>query len=347
MAPTNDFLPFCPTDTGTNLLNQGQYIASPNLPIGNQPGVASSKLNNKVLRQASVIASQVAQLVSNMTGGDMLDDGTTAAMIARMTAALAPKLPIRRQFLSGSGNCLRSNLFTIASGNATVGATYTNNAVTFTVSATVAGATQVIMTGSGSPLASGTLTKASGTGDATLTFYAVAIPLYARLQMAASGGGGSNGSANTPGAGGGSGEYLEALISSPTASIAYSVGASVAAQTDGIDTTFGANTAKGGKGTSTSVGGRGGQGGTVGLGTGISLEGGGGGAGGVNNTWAMGGGTGGSSFFGGGGLGQGGTSQTGGTGGVNTGGGGGGGNASAGAGGPSGSGIIFYEEHFQ
>lgn len=62
--------------------------------------------------------------------------------------------------------------FTITSANATVGATYTNNGITFTVLATIVGATTITMSGAGVPSASGTLTKASGTGDATITFSA-------------------------------------------------------------------------------------------------------------------------------------------------------------------------------
>jgi hypothetical protein len=62
--------------------------------------------------------------------------------------------------------------FTISSGSATAGATYTNNGATFTVTSTVASGTKLICTRSGLPAESGTLTKASGTGDATLTFSA-------------------------------------------------------------------------------------------------------------------------------------------------------------------------------
>jgi len=62
--------------------------------------------------------------------------------------------------------------FTVTSANATIGATYTNNSVTFTVVATIVGATTLLMTSTGAPLTSGTLTKSSGTGDATITFSA-------------------------------------------------------------------------------------------------------------------------------------------------------------------------------
>jgi hypothetical protein len=64
--------------------------------------------------------------------------------------------------------------FTITSGNATAGAVYTNNSQTFVVIQTVSASVSVQMVGTGNPAASGTLTKTSGTGDATLTFSAFA-----------------------------------------------------------------------------------------------------------------------------------------------------------------------------
>jgi hypothetical protein len=60
--------------------------------------------------------------------------------------------------------------FVVTSANATLGATYTNNGVTYTVLETITAGTSLKMSGSGLPLASGTLTRASGTGDATITF---------------------------------------------------------------------------------------------------------------------------------------------------------------------------------
>lgn len=69
--------------------------------------------------------------------------------------------------------------FTVSSANATAGATYTNNGVTFTVESTIASATTLVAYGTGIPGASGTLTKASGTGDSTITFSAVATVIYA------------------------------------------------------------------------------------------------------------------------------------------------------------------------
>jgi hypothetical protein len=67
-----------------------------------------------------------------------------------------------------------TRVFTVTAANATVGATYTNNGMTFTVVATIAGGTTLVCTTSGGDSeASGTLTKASGSGDSTITFSAV------------------------------------------------------------------------------------------------------------------------------------------------------------------------------
>ena len=68
-------------------------------------------------------------------------------------------------------------MFSVTSANATSGATYTNNGNTYTVSDTIAAGTRLFCSQASAPQTSGTLTKASGTGDATITFSA-ALPLY-------------------------------------------------------------------------------------------------------------------------------------------------------------------------
>lgn len=83
----NDILPFCPNDTGLNLLTQVEYAADGQRDIGNQPGVARSKLVNKAMRQATFIASQFAQFVANKTGTDVLDDGNASALLAKIVSA--------------------------------------------------------------------------------------------------------------------------------------------------------------------------------------------------------------------------------------------------------------------
>lgn len=118
------------------------------------------------------------------------------------TPSVVSAPPTVQTFTSSTGTYNKDYTFIITSGNATVGATYTNNAVTFTVYATVASATQVVMSGSGAPAASGTLTKSGGTGDATLTFSAVLAPLYLKITMVGGGGGGGGSGTGAPSGGG-------------------------------------------------------------------------------------------------------------------------------------------------
>lgn len=70
---TNEILQFAETDTGTNLLTQAEYLADAQRPIGNQPGVARSKLVNKALRQSSLIAAAVAQFIADNQANNVAD----------------------------------------------------------------------------------------------------------------------------------------------------------------------------------------------------------------------------------------------------------------------------------
>jgi hypothetical protein len=80
---------------------------------------------------------------------------------------------------AGAGNTAGGYVFTVSSVTTvpTVGATYTNSGVTYTVKYTDVGAGlsgkgSVICTGASDPAASGNLTKASGTGDNTVAYSA-------------------------------------------------------------------------------------------------------------------------------------------------------------------------------
>ncbi len=198
---TNNFLPFCPTDTGTNLLSQGDYAIAADRTIGNQPGVASSKLVNKATRQSAFVVSQISQFVSDKTGLNVLDDADTAKLLAQITAAVSVMPSVFTKYTSGSGSHNLTTYFMCAAGNAGIGATYTNNGNTFTVSNTIAGTTLLTTTASGAPQTSGTLTKATGSGDATIIFYAVRVPSSMEVVCVGAGAGGSGGggSAGTAG----------------------------------------------------------------------------------------------------------------------------------------------------
>lgn len=67
--------------------------------------------------------------------------------------------------------------FTVSSANASVGAVYQNSGYQFTVLSTIAAGTTLSTTGTGTPLASGILTKVSGTGDSQITFSSFSITL--------------------------------------------------------------------------------------------------------------------------------------------------------------------------
>lgn len=204
MVPVNDFLPFCPTDTGTNLLTESEYAATSDRTSGNKPGVASAKLVNKALRQSAYIVSQLAQFFADKTGADLLDDATPAKLLAEINGAILPFAPITTYRTSGTGTHYLSYIFAIVAGSATIGATYTHNSFTYTVSETIASGLFLTAVGTGTPLASGTLTKSTGTGDATLTFraYRAPIALVVNGKAGGGGGGGSSTSAVSTGTGG-------------------------------------------------------------------------------------------------------------------------------------------------
>ena len=83
--------------------SQASYIVDPALSAGQQPGIASSALNNKALRQATSIAAAFAQYMANVTGNDVLDDGVQSELLATIALAFGSNTPTVTQYLSGSG----------------------------------------------------------------------------------------------------------------------------------------------------------------------------------------------------------------------------------------------------
>lgn len=136
------------------------------------------------------------QQISAMTDGSSLpvDNGvqTYRATGSQLKTYLAPiYVPPSFEELTGSGTWNKHYAFVVSAANATVGATYTHNSVTYTVIRTVASSDQVILSGNAAPLSSGTLTKASGTGDTTIAFTVSKAPVYLEVVGIAAGGGGS------------------------------------------------------------------------------------------------------------------------------------------------------------
>lgn len=83
---TNDFLPFA-TGAGANVLSQSDYAALAALATGYQSGIAKSQQLNKTWRQSSIMAAVLAQFISDQTGANSVDDGTTATLLSNLKAA--------------------------------------------------------------------------------------------------------------------------------------------------------------------------------------------------------------------------------------------------------------------
>lgn len=115
---------------------------------------------------------------------DPIDTPSTTNLLANIYFDSAKKIEISNQITPIVLNYFKrpvkpvfvttlTHTFTVTSANATAGATYTNNGQTFTVVSTISGGTTLVCTSPGSPASSGTLTKATGTGDNTITFASV------------------------------------------------------------------------------------------------------------------------------------------------------------------------------
>lgn len=101
--PTNDFLPFA-TAGGAGVLSQAEYAALAARPSGFVDGIAEPTEVNKVWRQAAFMAASVGQFVADYSGGNALDNGVVADLLAGLERAS------RRQF---------ANAITSVSGTAT------------------------------------------------------------------------------------------------------------------------------------------------------------------------------------------------------------------------------------
>ncbi|WP_249201263.1 hypothetical protein [Burkholderia cenocepacia] len=88
MAIENDFLPFA-VGAGANVLPQADYAALAAVSQGFQSGTAQSAACNKAWRQSSIMSAVLAQFIVAQSGQPAIDDGTTATLLANLTAALS------------------------------------------------------------------------------------------------------------------------------------------------------------------------------------------------------------------------------------------------------------------
>jgi len=108
---TNEILQFAETDTGTNLLTQAEYLADSQRPIGNQPGVARSKLVNKALRQSSLIAAGIAEFLADNQANN-ITDSLTPQNIADYMIAVVRSLGIPTAVAGGTADAVTADFTT-------------------------------------------------------------------------------------------------------------------------------------------------------------------------------------------------------------------------------------------
>lgn len=90
---TNEILQFASTNTGTNLLTQAEYTADAQRTTGNQPGIARSKLVNKALRQASLVAAGLAEFIADYQANNVTDSLTPQNIADYLLAAIQANIP--------------------------------------------------------------------------------------------------------------------------------------------------------------------------------------------------------------------------------------------------------------
>ena len=84
----NEILQFASQDTGSNLLTQSEYDGDAQRVIGHQPGIARSRLENKVLRQCSTMAAGLAEFVLQNQDGSVTDSMSPQEIASALTSAV-------------------------------------------------------------------------------------------------------------------------------------------------------------------------------------------------------------------------------------------------------------------
>lgn len=84
---SSDFLTFA-TGSGANVVSQSTYASMAALGPGFQTGIAQSNQLNKVWRQGSIMAAVIGQLITNVLGQNVVDDGTTATILGNLLTTI-------------------------------------------------------------------------------------------------------------------------------------------------------------------------------------------------------------------------------------------------------------------
>lgn len=199
----NQILLFSPNDIGTNLLSQAAYAAAGDRSNGNQPGIASAKLNNKALRQASLMASGLAQFIADRQGTDVVDT-LTASQIATMlaSASLGHLVKVTRLLTSGTWTPdarTRYWMAQLTAGGGAGGGGFATSGSTYAVGSGGASGSAVLIAGTSTTPVSYTI-GAAGAGASGAAGGTGGATTFGGTSVTGGGGGGTATSSTTVGA---------------------------------------------------------------------------------------------------------------------------------------------------
>lgn len=116
------------TGTGANVMTSAAWAALATRLTGFQSGIASSAQVNTAIRQASVVATMIAQFTADFGSSSVNDDGNIAALESNFEAALsayiASALPARTRLLANMTIFVNASTGNDSTGNGTSGAPY-------------------------------------------------------------------------------------------------------------------------------------------------------------------------------------------------------------------------------
>lgn len=125
---TSQILPFCPegTEGSGDLMTIAEYTTSTLRLRGHQQGMARRELQNRAMRQVSLIAAGLAQYMANRYAAGVIDNGNVDAIEAAMIAA------VERQIgdLIGEASTTTKGIVELATPTETKTGTATSLAVT-------------------------------------------------------------------------------------------------------------------------------------------------------------------------------------------------------------------------
>lgn len=130
-----DFLPFA-TGTNANVDNQTDWTANTLVTNGFQSGILLSAMLNKALRQGTMGTAVLANLISRITGQNVLDNGNIYNLIGQLWQTL---LQVDSFVDSGAAN----SIYILSPNNLTFPAPVKGLKITVQVGVTNTGATSI------------------------------------------------------------------------------------------------------------------------------------------------------------------------------------------------------------